>query len=187
MKQIMIMNAVNVGLLIIMTIIYIVLGMPLWFVAAYILWLIYMGIVNIYLLHSNSTRSVKSKLLNADHKGYFRTEIDSIISAIDSVEFYKPVFSGYDESSSIRKTYDLLAKKCDNNVQKAVRWMGNYNYASKPSTKYLSDIAENSRYITQKLDELNELVIQVEDSAAETDISYVDDLLKSLKEIVEDE
>lgn len=184
MKQVAIVNAVNIMLLIPIVIVYIILGMPLWYIAVYAIWFLYMIIINAYMILSND---IKTMLRRADKHNLFTREVGNIIRAADSIAFYSDIFGKYDEGNPIRKTYDMLRQKSDSNIQKAVKWLSQYNKISNPSSKYIQDLSENSLQIMHKLDELNELTLQIEDSATNVDISYVDDLLKSLKEIIDDE
>lgn len=184
MKPLVIVNAVNITLLIPLVIVYLAIGTPLWFLAIFALWLCYVIASNIYLLRSDD---ILVKLKRADKHGVFTNQIAIICRAVESVEFYRPIFGKYEEGNSIRNTFELLAEKTEGTVIKAIRWLSQYNKASNPSTEYMTALSRDCNYVMQKLNELNELVLQVEDSATDKDISFVDDMLSSLKEMLENE
>lgn len=183
MKSILFVNGINIGLLIGFIVLYIVLGFPIWFLFIFGIWLVYMIICNMYLLRSDD---IKKKLMQADSRHEFKGYVKAICNAIDSVEFFRHVFSEYPPDNPIHETFDFLDKKAYQNAERAYRWIKTYNYIIKPSQEYIIRLAENSYQITQKLSDLNELMIKVEDSTSNVDISYVDDLLMSLKELLGD-
>lgn len=183
MKSILIINGINIALLVGLLVIYIVIGFPLWFLVIFGAWLIYMIICNVHLFKSDD---IRQKLVQVDSRREFAVYVKEICNAIDSVEFYRNVFANYPPESSIHETFAFLDKKAYQNAERGYRWLKTYNYISKPSIKYIVELANNSFELTKRLSELNELMIKVEDSTSDVDISYVDDLLASLKEVLGD-
>lgn len=183
MKSILILNGVNILLLVVLLIIYIVIGSPLWFLFIFGVWVVYMIMCNVSLLKSDD---IKAKLIQADKYKMFSPYVKEICNTVDSVEFYRDVFSGYPPDNSIHETFEYLDKKAYQNAERGYRWIKTYNYISCPSHKYIIELTNNCYEISKKLSELNELMIKVEDSASDVDISYVDDLLASLKELLGD-
>lgn len=184
MRSLIIINIVNAMLLIPITIMYFVLDAPNVFLPVYAVWFIYVLIINRHLVKSDNALA---KMKAADKYRRFTEQTSKIEQAANSVLFYKPIFEKYEEDNSIRRTYQLLADKSDRNVLKATRWLSSYNHIAGQPVQYIQTLAEDSVYIINKLNELNELVLQVEDSATKVDISYVDDMLQALKEIVCDD
>lgn len=189
MKNIIIINAVNLALLFVFTGIYFLIGAPIWFVAVYACWIVYMIIVNLYMLHSSDKMKVLAKY---KRKGRFVTEIETIESAVQTADFYQKVFEKYETGDAIRDTYEQLSEKAYLNVDKAVRWLGTYNYEAKRHMNmqredYIVRLSNNSFGVMTKLNELNDLVLKVEDSASATDMKFVDDILQSLKEVLNED
>ena len=182
MKQVLLLNGLNIILLAGLLAVYIVIGCPLWFLVIFGIWVLYMIILNIHLLREDD---IKANLLKVDTKKVFTPYVREICNALDSVEFYREVFSSYPPDNSIHQTFEYLDKKAYQNAERAYRWIKTYNHIVSPSQKYIVELANNSYEISQKLSELNELMIKVEDSTSDIDITYVDDLLLSLKELLE--
>ena len=118
-----------------------------------------------------------------------QSEINVIIKAYETAVFYDKVFDKYDKTSSIWRTYKTLADRAEDNARRAIRWLKSYNYITetRQSTAYIVKLSNDSVYVIDKLNALNQLVIDVEDSAKDTDMSYVDDMLLSLREVVEND
>ena len=87
----------------------------------------------------------------------------------------------------MRDTYDLLSKNAYSNVDKATKWIQHYDYISRPSMSYIKTLVDNSKLITTKLNDLDELILKVDDSTNSIDMSFVDDMLNSLREVLENE
>lgn len=184
MKFSIIINLINIGILLPVTLLYKALGYPKWFIVIYVIWFIYFVISNVRMMKSESPIE---RLKKADERRLFRKEINVIITTVESVEFYREVFSKFDESSPVIRTFNILAEKTESNVDKAVNWISTYNYHTRPPKNYLDSLVSSCQAISAKLSELNELVIKIDDDTNDVDMTFVDDMLSSLKEIVEDE
>lgn len=183
MKSILILNSINIALLVGLLVIYIIIGFPVWFLFIFGIWLVYMIVCNVHLLKSDD---IKTQLIKADSKRAFAPYVKELCNAVDSVEFYREVFSKYPPDNSIHVTFEYLDKKAYQNAERGYRWLKSYNYITSPSHRYIVELANSSYEISKKLGELNELMIKVEDSTSDVDITYVDDLLVSLKELLGD-
>lgn len=85
----------------------------------------------------------------------------------------------------ILKVADKIKQQLDNNVDSAILYVKSYDYSLKPETKYIKKIRKNSEMLYSKLNELIELVLENEKSTDDIDLSSVDDILESLKEVSE--
>ena len=184
MSPIIIINIVNGILLLLLSVLYVILSFPIWLSIALVLFVIYIFIINHYLLKKTD---LKIQLIQADKNHRFKNEVIDLLRALESVEFYKDIFEKYEPIDPVRKTYDTLKNKAELNVQRAIKWINHYNPISCPSAEYIWKLSSNSQQIVTKLDELDEVVIKLEDSTSDVDLSYVDNILTSLKEILEDE
>lgn len=185
MKRILIINGIGLVLLVLLGISYIMFGCPKFFIIFFIGWLFYMAFMNYQMLVADNDK-LKS-LQSVDTHHLFTNEIACLTRAIQSVEFYRPIFEKYEIGSSIRDTYELLSMNAYSNVDKSIKWIAHYDYISKPSHEYIHKLVDNSKLVVDKLNELDELVIKVDDTAENVDMQYVDDMLSSLKEVLKDE
>lgn len=185
MKTLICINIVNVILLAILTISYIMMDMPTAFLIIFAIWILYVCAINYAIL-------VKSKdkiatLNRADKKHLFTPQINTLTKLLQSVEFYRQIFSKYDETSSVKETFNMLSDDAYLTVDKAIKWINSYDHNTCPTTEYIVNLAERAATIISKLNELNETLIRIEDSTQADTMEDVDDLLKSLKEILKDE
>lgn len=86
---------------------------------------------------------------------------------------------------SILTTADKIKRQLDTNAKHAVMFIKAYDYNLKPDASYLSKIRASSLCLYNKLNELIELVLKNEKSTEDIDLSSVDDILESLKEVSE--
>ena len=146
-----------------------------------IIWLIWALSSNYLCIVMDS--DIRYRLKQADSRKFFRTQVEKIIWALDSFREGNRTFCQYEEDNSIRKTFEILNRRVWSNAEKACRFMKNYNYTSGQNMGYLTELVKDCETAVQKLSELSDLVTQVEDSASEVDISYVDDMLAALKQV----
>lgn len=185
MKNIVIVNAVNLVILLVFAGIYIFLEAPPWYFLIFAIWLVYMIVSNIKLVRQMDNIYMLRKFKN---KGLFVNEIEILEQAVQSVEFYNEVFSKYEQGDVIRDVYDETSKRIYNNVDKAIRWLECYNYENRhtfgTSHDYIINLANDSKAFVTKMTELVDMLIMVDDTASETDMCFVDDILQSLKEVL---
>lgn len=185
MKRIIIINMINILLFILLAIAYLILDAPPAFLLIFLLWVAYVGFINYQMFVKDNDKLSNLKL--ADSHNLFNKEIIILTKTVQSVEFYRNIFEKYDIGSSMRDTYDLLSKSAYDNVDKATKWIQHYDYISRPPMTYIKALVDNSKLITTKLNELDELVLKVDDSTDSIDMSFVDDMLNSLREVLNNE
>ncbi|MBO5434368.1 hypothetical protein J6A31_00905 [bacterium] len=181
MKNILIINGVNILLLIAMVIVYALIGHPIWFLVIFFVWIGYMLVLNVNLIQDNNPMTALRK---SDKKHLFTSEIEVLEKSIQSVDFYSDIFTKYESGDKIRDMYDSLSERAHDNIDKATRWIRGYNYIANPPRDYILKLVQTNLSIVAKLSELNDLLLQVEDSTSDTDMSFVDDMLVSLKEML---
>ena len=185
MSTIIIINVVNIIILAVLTMSYIIMGMPNIFLILFGAWIIYACAINYAILIKSKDKIAALK--RADRHRMFERQVNVIIKALQSTEFYRQIFEKYDETSSVREAFDMLAKDADMTADKAIRWMNTYDYHTRPSIEYIVSLSERAATIISKLNELNETLIRIEDSTQSDDMNDVNDLINSLKEILRDE
>lgn len=185
MRRIILVNAVNVLLLAVLVAAYIIMNTPPMFIIIFIIWIIYVGAINYQMLVKDT--DTLAALKSADKKRLFTHEIDVLIKAVQSIEFYRNIFEKYEVGNSIRDAYDLLAKTAYHNVNKATLWIQHYDYITRPPTSQLQKMVNESQDVTVKLNQLDELILQIDSDSENTDLSAIDDMLNSLKEVIHDE
>lgn len=185
MKNIIIVNAVNLAILLVFAGIYIFLGAPPWYFLIFAIWLVYMIISNVKLVRQMDNMYLLRKFKN---KGLFISEIEILEQAVQSVDFYNDVFSKYEPGDAIRDVYDETSKRICINIDKAIRWLECYNYENRhtfnTSHEYIINLANDSKSFVTKMTELVDMLIRVDDTASDTDMCFVDDILQSLREVL---
>ena len=186
MKNTIVPNIISIFLLIVLVISYILFGKPIWFLAVFFIWVVFTGVLNYKILVKDNDKVANLKRSDSHH--LFGKEIMILEKATKSVEFYRPIFEKYEKDSSLYETYETLSNMAYANIDRATKWIFHYDYISRPSTSYLNSIVKSSELVVKKLNELDELVLQMDNSADGIDMSFVDDMLLSLKEVLlEDE
>lgn len=186
MKNIILPNVISVMILIVLIVSYALFGFPIWFLFIFFVWVIFVGVLNYRILIKDNDKIANLK--NADTHRLFQKEIYVLEKSIKSVEFYRPIFEKYDHNSNLYETYETLSNMAYSNIDRAIKWIMHYDYISRPSITYLKNIVKSAELVVQKLNELDELVLKMDDSTSNIDMSFVDDMLLSLKEVLlEDE
>ena len=181
-KTFAIVNLINIVLLGLVVVLYFVI--PLQYVVVIgVFWLVY----SIYSNYALLSKTCVTSLREADTRHLFRSEIDALESAYKSLEIKRDYFEGYPEGDSIREAFDLIATQVEANINSATSYIAHYDYILAPSTKYLTNLCINTRQLIIKLNELNDMVIQIDNSAGDVDTTFVDDMIKSLREMSKDE
>lgn len=150
-----------------------------------VLWLAFVIYSNyIVLIKSND---IIANLKSADKRKLFHSQIDTIERCYNAIKFKEEFFDEYDDDNSIGASYDLLMRQMIANIDSATNYIRSYDTVLRPNTEYVNNIAKNSQELVNKLNELCELVTKIDDSTSEVDITYVDDLLSSLRKVVNNE
>ena len=90
MKRIIVINAINLLLLGMLTIAYLVMKAPPIFLLAFVIWVIYVGVINYQMLVKDTDKL--SQLKAADSHHLFAKEITILTRTVQSVEFYRDIF-----------------------------------------------------------------------------------------------
>ena len=115
----------------------------------------------------------------------FSSEVDCIESAYNAVQFKKNFFLG--KSDSIQRAFNLLEERATRNYNRAIEFMKNYDFENNQNASYIIKLADSSNFVKQKLEELENLVWEVEDSTSSTDMSYINDFTQVLSNMIEKE
>jgi len=183
-KNLILTNVVNIFVLIGVCILKIVCG-NLVFLIGMLGWLCLAIYTNYDLLIKS--KDLMGRLKSANKHGMFRHQVSVIEDSYLAIEHKSEFFMSYDESSSIRKAYDLLQKQMLSNLNASVKYLEGYDYRTRPSTRYIDNICRECEELVSKLNDLSELVASIDDSASDVDVTYVDDLIKSLRSVQNNE
>lgn len=124
------------------------------------------------------------KLQNIDHKHGFAQHIRILKDCCDSVEKKREFFmENSDEGDGVRESFNIISDKIYQNAGKAALYLENYD-RSADSNSYMNNLVNSSEAMRNSLSELYELVLQMNDSTSDVDASFVDDMLKSLKNVL---
>ncbi|MDD6071113.1 MAG: hypothetical protein PUC12_09940 [Clostridiales bacterium] len=177
MKQLIILNIINLILLGLVAVCMFVLplGMTIFLGAA----------VLVFAIYSNYVMVVRNQdddylLKNADKKGIFRKQVNGFIAQRQSLEKREDTI-GDDEK--LREVYELVCRQVNNNIDSAIKFMEMYDYVQRPSTQYLDDLFLENKRLIVNFNEVVEQFIKIENSVRDEDTTYIDDLLVSLREM----
>lgn len=87
-----------------------------------------------------------------------------------------------DSNSNIVNAYNIIKEKVLANIDTSVNFMNSYDYVTRPEPKYLNELLAENDKMLNKLNTLIELNLKV-DNTTVTDTERIDDLIKSLEEI----
>lgn len=177
MKQLIILNIINLILLGLVAVSMFVLpmGMTIFLGAAVLLFAIYSNYVVIV-----RNQDDDYLLKNADKKGIFRKQVNGFVAQRQSLEKRDGTI-GDDEK--LREVYELVCRQVDNNIESAIKFMEMYDYVQRPGTQYLDELFLENKQLIANFNEVVEQFIKIENSVHDEDTSYIDDLLVSLREM----
>lgn len=115
----------------------------------------------------------------------FSDQIEHLAKNKAAVEMWGSNAQSYVDASSVSKSYELISRQMNNIIASAVKYIKTYDYVSRPRAQYLGKLICQSDELVKKLHELQELILKVDDSTSDVDISYVDDLLSALRDMGE--
>lgn len=139
-----------------------------------------------YSLLIKDSEDVVSKLKSVARDEEF-SELASILEDnYYSVEGRKELFSNLEDNPRLKETYNLIRNQVSNNIKAVTVFIENYDYRSRPSIRYCTDLVNETEDLVNKLNQLVELVISINNSVEDIDISSVDDILFSLRSMVKD-
>lgn len=177
MKQIIIVNVINIVLLGLVAVS--IFTLPLGVVAVLGAGVLFFAIYSNYVLIVRN-RDDDYLLKNADKKGIFRKQVNGFVTQRKSLE-QRALVIGDDEK--LLEVYELVCKQVDNNVESAIKFMEMYDYVQRPSTRYLDDLFLENKKMIDNFNEVVEQFIKIENSVHDVDTTYIDDLLESLREM----
>lgn len=148
-----------------------------------LLWCVITGALN-YMEYLSSKDPV-TKLMRAAPRGQFTDEVNAICKNYEAVSSWSKNATQYDSASSISKSYDLISLQMLNILESATKYIKTYDYISRPRPTFLQGLQRESYELVRKLHELQELILKIDDSTSDVDISYVDDLLDGLRQMSE--
>ena len=152
-------------------------------VALVLLWCLITGALN-YMEYISSKDPV-TRLMRAAPKGQFVDEVNAICKNCEAISSWSKNALQYDSDSSISKSYELITMQMNNIMESATKYIKTYDYVSKPRPVFLHDLQRESYSLVRKLHELQELILKIDDSTSDVDITYVDDLLDGLRQMSE--
>lgn len=180
MKDLVKVNIFNACLLIGVVLLKLVWSTQM-FIVFLVVWLVFAVWSNYNILIKEN--DLLGLLRSANKHRYFNHQVSTLSDCYNAIEQKREYFETYPEDNSIRKSYVLLSKQITANIRAATNYMSGYDYVTKSSYNYLDRICNQSCDLVQKLHELSDLVAQVDDSASNVDITYVDDFIKSLRSV----
>lgn len=181
MKQVVILNLINLVLFGLVAVCAFVIPLPIA--------LIFGIVVLIFAIYSNYVLLIRNSdddylLKQADKKGIFKNEVKGFITQHQSLEEREKVIEG---DEKLQEVYDLVSRKVDANIDSAIKFMEMYDYIQRPDASYLHNLYQENQQLLRSLNEVVEQFIRLESSVHDVDTSYVDDLLVSLKEMAANE
>lgn len=187
MKNVIIANIINFVILFIIVFMMFLHFPKLLVYGLLVVWFVLVIYQNYSLLMKSNESDIIYELKKANKKGVFDERVNAIITYYKAIEFKRDFFESYEEDSSIRASYELLSRQMTSNIISLTKYLRSYDYVSRPFTSYVMNIARDCKELVDKLNELSELVVKIDDSTSNVDITYVDDMLESLRKVVKDE
>lgn len=177
MKQVIILNLINLILLMLAGVSFFALPMGV----SLLLVLLVLG----FALYSNYVLLIRNQdddylLKHADRKGIFRKQVARFIVQRESLEQRERVVQG---DEKLLEIYELVCKKVDNNVESAIRYMEMYDYVQRPATTFLEELYQENQKVLADFNEVVEQYIKLENTVHDVDKAYMDDLIDSLKQM----
>lgn len=150
-----------------------------------VLWLGIIAYTNYNIIVKSS--DILNAIQTADKTGVFQLQQKKLAEAYHSLVMRESMFLSMDENSKLRETYETIVKQVMSNIKSAVQYMQTYDYVTCPKPIYLNDLCNNNKILLAKVSELVELVIRIDSTADDVDITEVDDILESLRSVLENE
>lgn len=152
--------------------------------AAYIaiaIWIISVIYTNYSVIVRNT--DMISIIRSADKHHKFKNECESLIRTYKSINFHAEFFNSEEPGSMMKEAYDLIAEQTHGNIISAVKFMRSYNYITCPPYDFLTNICNQNEEMVKSLTKLVELTLKIDSKADDVDLSYVNNLIQSLKEL----
>jgi hypothetical protein len=130
---------------------------------------------------------VTTAIKSADKAGIFHYYTKQLIDAYNSIMSRQEMFQDMDEDDKVRGAYELIAKQVISNIKSAIQYMQTYDYVTRPTPDYLDKLCKNNKKLLSRVSELIEVVIQIDSTADDVDLTKVDDILESLRSVLVNE
>lgn len=130
--------------------------------------------------------SARRYLRSVDKHGLFGDVIDVLVDGLKSSEIKREFFEEQGIDSSLYRSYQLIHNKMLSLANSAYRYIKFYDYILQPSRTYTAGLGRSCRTLAEKLSELSDLAMQIDDTSCEVDSTYADDMLKSLQDILKE-
>lgn len=156
------------------------------FIIAFIIWTGFIIYANYTVIVKNSDITEDIKAANKHH--LFDSEAKALTDAYLSVTARKDFFENMDEDSKFKEVYELIYQQIYGNIKSAVTYMKTYDYVTntnRHSPLLIKLISDNNNLLKQ-LSELIELVIKIDSTADDVDLTVVDCMLEALREVYPD-
>ena len=153
-------------------------------VPAYIalaVWIISVVYTNYSIIVRNT--DMVNLIRSADKHNKFKKECESLINTYKSINFHAEFFDSDEPGSIMKEAYDLIAEQANGNINSAVKFMRSYNYITCPPYDFLTNICSQNEEMIKSLSRLVELTLKIDSKADDVDLSYVNNLIQSLKEL----
>lgn len=180
-KALILVNIIAFITLIIMLIIKFTLSVVLFYIM-FVFWLIFIiySNYNIIIKNTDITSSIKA----ANRRHVFDCQTNELITAYKSVKLRENFFT--ESGKNVQDTYELIRQQIFSNIKSAVQYMSAYDYAISPEPKYLNDLCEQNEKLLSSLSELVELIIKIDSTVDDTDLTEVECIIESLRGVLND-
>ena len=186
-KSLLKTNLVSIIMLVAVIVVYFVVNILPLSLLLLAVWLGYTLWSNFSLIFESQKPNDLCKLVKSSSK--YRIFYDDCMTIHNCSKMAEERLEILDDLDVIQEEILIVANKIkqqlDNNVNSAILYIKSYDYNLKPETNYIKRIKESSNKLYSKLNELIELVLENEKSTDDIDLSSVDDILESLKEVSE--
>ena len=177
-------NVLNIILLLLATFVFYLVSKTLGIIA-FVFWVIYMISSNYHFMVRQNDIEYKLKSVSGRH---FSHKAEVLIKLNEHFEEYAEGFDEFEDESIRAILYDVK-KQFTANMERAIKYMSTYrNTINTQNVEHkLNMIIKENRDIISKIEQLLAYNIELDMSADDVDISKLDALVKSLKEVLSNE
>lgn len=151
---------------------------------AFILWILFIAYSNYTIIVKNTDITEDIKAANKHH--VFDFEEKALIDAYQSITIRAEFFEKLEDGDKLKETYELIRQQVLSNIKSAVQYMQTYDYVTCPSRRYIDNLRADNSKLLRQLSELVELVIKINSTADDIDLTLVDCMLESLRSVSDD-
>ncbi len=126
------------------------------------------------------------QLKTADKGNMFKLEIGALDKYLDSLELHKEQFENYSgDIDSMKEAYQIIYNQVYKNTKYIMDYIRHYDYITKPDKSQVSIKIGETKALIEKLNELDTLYVELDNTTGYSDVQRVDDLLAALREIIQ--